>query len=195
MHGAGGCVPWRWSGKHSGPHLGCGEPTEVSSGTPVLEGVCRQPLGLLGGPAAVLRMGTWWPSEHRGRGSVDDLSCLPGPERAGEGGQSAPSTCAVSMPLRGPAPSGDFRRCKRGNWARTSASLNVGTLGEQGCLLWPFAQTPGPCGSWVSRSAVAHPPRGMRPMSKWKPGREGSLWGLYSLPLWKGHSFFLKLSC
>lgn len=81
------------------------------------------------------------------------------------------------------------------NWAGTSASLNVGTLGEQGCLWWPFAQTPGPCGSQVSMSAIAHPPRGVRPMSKWKPGREGSLWGLCSLPLQKGHSFFLKLSC
>lgn len=56
------------------------------------------------------------------------------------------------------------------NWAGTSASLNVGTLGEQGCLWWPFTQTPGPCGSRVSMSAIAHPPRGVRLMSKWKPG-------------------------
>lgn len=103
----------RWSGQHSGLHLGCGEPAEAWAQAHLsLKGVRQQPLGLMGGPAAILRTGTWWPSEHRGRGSVDDLSWPPrGPKRAGEGGQSAPSTCAVSMPLRGPAPTGDFRRC------------------------------------------------------------------------------------
>lgn len=66
------------------------------------------------------------------------------PSGRGEGGQSAPSTCAVSMPLQAQlqlvilegAPE------KQRKLGRNTGALNVATLGEQGCLLWPFTQTP-----------------------------------------------------
>lgn len=122
-------------GDGQGSTAGCTwgvESPEVSAGTPVLKGLRRQPLGLMGGPAAILRTGTWWPSEHRGRGSVDDLSCLPGPEQAGEGGQLAPSTCVVSMPLRGPAPTGDFRRCPGEAERKLGRNLRCSECGDPG---------------------------------------------------------------